>query len=411
MTEASPPKVQSPLATRLQKQAAEAGIQIPDSVTKKIVDLTKSMKLTDEDIKGIVAEVMTRFQKVTVDPHESVGIIAAQSIGEPGTQMTLRTFHYAGVAEMNVTLGLPRLIEIVDARRSPSTPTMTVYADKGFREDRKKVQDIALKIELTTLPNVASIGSVVERMKVIVHPDAHLMESRGVNRQQLMDAITEHLGGRKGFTVANGSGSGEERPIEVSLREDAEEETPYRRLMEAADELRSVKIGGIPGITRALIRKEDAGEYVIYTEGSNLAEVLHIPGVDRRRSTTNSIFEIFSVLGIEAARTAIIDEANRTLSEQGLNVDIRHIMLVADVMTNDGVIQAIGRHGISGRKSSVLARAAFEITAAHLLRAAITGEVDELKGVAENIIVGQPITIGTGAVKTIYQPREKAKGG
>ena len=133
--------------------------------------------------------------------------------------------------------------------------------------------------------------------------------------------------------------------------------------------------------------------------------------MDRQRTTTNSVFEIYSVLGIEAARTAIIEEANRTLSEQGLNVDIRHIMLVSDVMTNEGVIQAIGRHGISGRKSSVLARAAFEITAAHLLRAAITGEVDELKGVAENIIVGQPITIGTGAVKTIYAPpKGKAKG-
>jgi DNA-directed RNA polymerase subunit A" len=399
----------SPLTARLQKHAKEAGIVLPESVTRKIVDLTRTMRLSDEDIRGIVNEVTTRFQKVTVDPHESVGIIAAQSIGEPGTQMTLRTFHYAGVAEMNVTLGLPRLIEIVDARRSPSTPTMTVYVDKGIREDRRKVQDIALKIELTTLPNVASIGSVVERMKVIVHPDSGLMETRGVTRDVLYEAITEHLGGKKGFSVTNGSGSGEERVIEVSLKEDANEETPYRRLMEAADELRGVKISGLTGITRALIRKEDSGEYVIYTEGSNLAEVLKVPGVDRQRTTTNSIFEIYSVLGIEAARGAIIDEANRTLSEQGLNVDIRHIMLVADVMTNEGTIQAIGRHGISGRKSSVLARAAFEITAAHLLRAAITGEVDELKGVAENIIVGQPITIGTGAVKTIYQPQSHKK--
>jgi hypothetical protein len=99
-----------------------------------------------------------------------------------------------------------------------------------------------------------------------------------------------------------------------------------------------------------------------------------------------------------------VNEANNTLQEQGLTVDIRHIMLVSDMMTNDGDVKAIGRHGISGRKSSVLARAAFEITAHHLLRAAITGEVDYLDGVAENVIVGQPVTLGTGAVNLIYQP-------
>src|SRR5881392_4533953 len=122
------------------------------------------------------------------------------------------------------------------------------------------------------------------------------------------------------------------------------------------------------------------------------------------RTWTNSIQEIYEVLGIEAARNAIVNEAYNTLQEQGLTVDIRHIMLVSDMMTNDGDVKAIGRHGISGRKSSVLARAAFEITAHHLLRAAITGEVDYLDGVAENVIVGQPVTLGTGAVNLIYQP-------
>jgi len=111
------------------------------------------------------------------------------------------------------------------------------------------------------------------------------------------------------------------------------------------------------------------------------------------------------VLGIEAARNAILEEASSTLKEQGLSVDLRHLMLVADVMTNTGVVRAIGRHGISGEKSSVLARAAFEITTTHLLNAGVVGELDPLQGVAENIIVGQPITLGTGAVKLVYTPR------
>jgi DNA-directed RNA polymerase subunit A" len=178
---------------------------------------------------------------------------------------------------------------------------------------------------------------------------------------------------------------------------------PFKKLLIASEEAKAIQIKGVEGIRRALIRKEK-DEYVIYTEGSNLEGVIEIPGVDAVRTTTNSVFEIYRVYGVEAARAALIHEASRTLAEQGLGVDIRHLMLVADVMTNEGDIRAIGRHGISGKKTSVLARAAFEITAAHLLRAAITGEVDELKGVAENIIVGQPITLGTGAVNLVYRP-------
>lgn len=122
---------------------------------------------------------------------------------------------------------------------------------------------------------------------------------------------------------------------------------------------------------------------------------------------TNSVLEIADVLGVEAARNSIIYEATSTLEEAGLDVDIRHIMLVADLMTNDGTVRAIGRHGVSGKKSSVLARAAFEITAAHLLHAAMVGEVDHLEGVTENIIVGQPVTLGTGAVNLVYTPKKK----
>jgi len=360
-----------------------------------------------------VREVVRRFRRAEVDAHESVGIIAAQSIGEPGTQMTLRTFHYAGVAEMNVTLGLPRLIELVDARRVPSTPMMTVHVERKFRSDRDAVQQIALQIEITTVPDVASIGTVIEDLKVVISPIAARLEERGVKRAELEAALAENLDARL-FELKPGSGSGETRAIEILLHESAPgatkskkeesvEEMPFKKLLIASEEAKGIRIKGVTGIRRALIRKEK-DEYVVYTEGSNLEGVIEIDGVDPVRTTTNSVFEIYRVYGVEAARAALIHEANRTLAEQGLGVDIRHLMLVADVMTNEGDIRAIGRHGISGKKTSVLARAAFEITAAHLLRAAITGEVDELKGVAENIIVGQPITLGTGAVNLVYKP-------
>ena len=401
------------LLARINEIARREGVDISPAVAESLRAKLQSLRLTPSDATKVVHEVVRKFSRARVDAHESVGIIAAQSIGEPGTQMTLRTFHYAGVAEMNVTLGLPRLIELVDARRVPSTPMMTVHVDRKLRGDRDAVQTIALQIEVTTVPDVAAIGTVVEDLKVVITPRADLLESRGVKRAELEAALLANLDTRL-FELKPGSGGGETRSFEIHLKESAAgaaksrkeelvEEMPFKKLLIASEEAKAVQIKGVDGIRRALIRKE-RDEYVIYTEGSNLDGVLEIAGVDGVRTTTNSVFEIYRVYGVEAARAALIHEANRTLAEQGLTVDIRHLMLVSDVMTNEGDIRAIGRHGISGKKTSVLARAAFEITAAHLLRAAITGEVDELKGVAENIIVGQPITLGTGAVNLIYRP-------
>ncbi len=398
---------------RIQEVAQKEGVELPPLVAEALKSKLQHLRLSPADAGKVVREVIRRFRRAEVDAHEPVGIIAAQSIGEPGTQMTLRTFHYAGVAEMNVTLGLPRLIELVDARRVPSTPMMTVHVEKKFRVDRDAVHQIALQIEVTTVPDVAAIGTVIEDLKVVVSPIAARLEERGVKRAELEAALAENLDGRL-FELKPGSGSGETRSVEIHLKESAPgatkskkeelvEEMPFKKLLIASEEAKAIRIKGVTGIRRALIRKEK-DEYVVYTEGSNLEGVLQIDGVDPVRTTTNSVFEIYRVYGVEAARAALIHEANRTLAEQGLGVDIRHLMLVADVMTNEGDIRAIGRHGISGKKTSVLARAAFEITAAHLLRAAITGEVDELKGVAENIIVGQPITLGTGAVNLVYKP-------
>jgi DNA-directed RNA polymerase subunit A" len=414
------PKTGPTLKQRIHEIARSKGVELPVHVEDDLRERLIRLKLTAPELTKIVSAVAARYLKAKVDAHESVGIVAAQSIGEPGTQMTLRTFHYAGVAEMNVTLGLPRLIELVDARRVPSTPMMTIHVDKKLEQSRDEVHRIALQVEVTNIPDIASIGTVVEDLKVLVTPQTALLTARGVKRADVERSLLEALDPKK-YRLSNGSGSGEGRPFEVHLAEapppkegakpkkdEPEEPMPFKALLGASDEARQVRIKGVSGIKRALIKKEKEG-YVIYTEGSNLEEVLDIPGVDASRTVTNSVFEIYKVFGVEAARAALVQEANRTLAEQGLTVDIRHLMLVSDVMTNEGDIRAIGRHGISGKKTSVLARAAFEITAAHLLRAAITGEADELRGVAENIIVGQPITLGTGAVNLVYRPTIEPK--
>jgi DNA-directed RNA polymerase subunit A' len=173
-----------------------------------------------------------------------------------------------------------------------------------------------------------------------------------------------------------------------------------------------VHVKGVPDIKRVLVT-EERGEWVIRTDGSNLGKVLQVPGVDTSRTTTNNVHEIAATLGIEAARNALTNEAKGVLEDQGLDVDVRHVLLVADMMTSTGGVQQIGRHGISGKKASVLARAAFEITVPNIVEAAVKGESDPLEGVTENVIVGQSIPIGTGLVElymSTFDKQEKQGG-
>jgi len=406
---------------RLTSLLGAMGRTLPESVIEKLSERIEGVEVRDSTLNKILAKACERFENHLIDPNESAGIVAAQSIGEPGTQMTMRTFHYAGVAEINVTLGLPRLIEIVDARRIPSTPMMEIHLSPEFSSDRDIAMWVSNRLETATLADIASLETDIAGMKIHILPDSDRMKKKGISFASLEEVLSQSRGLREMVRS-----DGAEIIIEIP-------DPSFRTLHQKSEIAQETRIKGIDKITRAVLRKE-ANEYVIYTEGSNLEDVLSLELtygdylkdtdaeryekmsgesrlneslVDRTRVRTNNIEEIYSVLGVEAARNAIIEEASRTLEEQGLVVDIRHIMLVADMMTNDGSVKAIGRHGISGRKSSVLARAAFEITSTHLLRAAIIGEEDMLDGVAENIIVGQPVTLGTGAVNIEYVPSKK----
>jgi len=354
--------------------------------------------MSKEDLEKVIDIAVKEYKKASVDPHEAVGIIAAQSIGEPGTQLTLRTFHYAGVAEVNITKGLPRLIEIVDARTKPSTPTMTIFLEDNIKKDQEKVEILAKKIESTKIIDIADVEINVSEMTVTIVMDKEKMAKRRITKVQILEAIKKIK--HQGTSLVE-----EGDKIIISLQEPS-----YKKIYLISEDIKNLLVSGIKGIERAIVKYEESyGEYRIYTQGSNLKSVLELEGVDHRKTSTNDIMEIYEVLGVEAARNAIIDESIKTLEEQGLSVDIRHLMLVADMMTFEGNVEAIGRHGIAGKKSSVLARAAFEITSKHLLQAGLLGESDELRGVAENIIVGQPITLGTGAVNLIYKYPEKKR--
>ncbi len=360
--------------------------EMADILTPSLIDeLRKSLaasKMTKKGVDTVIATVAKNYDFSLVEPGEAVGTIAAQSIGEPGTQMTLRTFHYAGVAELNVTLGLPRLIELVDARRAPSTPVMNIHLDSKHRRSKAKAREVAERMTYMVIDDVVEKVNVdlrADAVKVTLSPER--MEALNITTEEVERALPmkhEKLD-KVTFKVAFSEGRG------------GDPDKLIKQITESS-------IRGIPEIKRVLTTYE-GGEWVIRTDGSNLEGVLAIEGVDPTRTTTNDIHEIARILGIEAARNALIKEAHSVLEEQGLDVDIRHVMLVSDIMTNTGGIQQIGRHGISGKKSSVLARAAFELTIQHLVNAAIKGETDPLKGVIENIIVGQTMPLGTGSVE------------
>jgi DNA-directed RNA polymerase subunit A' len=353
-------------------------------------------KLTAKAVTKATTQTAEQYKRALMEPGEAVGIVAAQSIGEPGTQMTLRTFHYAGVKEQNVTLGLPRLIEIVDARRIPSTPIMTIYLKGEHAKTKEGAVEVARNIIYTSVENLASaIYEDPVREEIIIELNKQMMDDRAIT----MDELKERM------ELQNATVTVTDTTVEIKPKK-------AEQLKRMLAKVPGYQVKGVPDIKRVLVTEEN-GEWVIRTDGSNLSKVLEVIGVDTSRTTTNNIHEIAKTLGVEASRNALVHEAKGVLEDQGLDVDVRHVMLVADMMTTTGDVQQIGRHGISGKKASVLARAAFEITVPNIVEAAVKGESDPLAGVTENVIVGQSIPIGTGLVElymSTFERQEKDGG-
>jgi DNA-directed RNA polymerase subunit A' len=376
------PKGRAATQKFIKEKLEENSEGLTPNLVEELNDNLASSKLSKEGVDTVIETVVRNYDSSLVEPGEAVGTIAAQSIGEPGTQMTLRTFHYAGVAELNVTLGLPRLIELVDARRQPSTPVMNIYLDSKHRRSQTKTREVAERLTYIVLDDIIDMVNVdLKEDAIKITLSSEFMENLNVGMADIEKALPMKYEKM------------DEYSFQIALSEE-KNKNPEKLIAQII----KTPIRGIPAIKRVLTTYEN-GEWVIRTDGSNLEGVLSVEGVNPKRTTTNDIHEIANILGIEAARNALIKEAHAVLEEQGLDVDIRHVMLVSDIMTNTGGIQQIGRHGISGKKSSVLARAAFELTIQHLVNAAIKGETDPLKGVIENIIVGQSMPLGTGSVE------------
>lgn len=377
---------------------------LPENIIDDLLRYLKGKRVTETKLKEILYKVQREYQNSLVEPGEAVGIVAAQSIGEPSTQMTLRTFHFAGVREFNVTLGLPRIIEIVDARKTTATPIMWIYLTPEYSQSKEKALNIAKEIEVVTIEGISESVEIDYLNKaVIIKLDSKELKENKLKIDDIIKVLNR-IKGKSGIVEVD-----RETNTVIFRQENIKDLSKLRKIK---NRILNLKLKGVKGIKRVIVRYDkDINEYVLIAEGCNLSAILSMKGVDIRRTTTNDINEIYEVLGIEAARAAIIRELMNTLSEQALDVDIRHAMLVADVMTSEGKVQQIGRHGIAGSKESVLARAAFEVTVKNLIDASTKGEIDWLQGVIENVITGSnPIPLGTGMVEiwiNLAKKREK----
>jgi DNA-directed RNA polymerase subunit A" len=358
-----------------------------DRLPEKVLDELKASipsKAGVKRTKQILDLAVKEYEDMCVEPGEAVGLVGAESIGEPGTQMTLNTFHFAGVSEMNVTMGLPRIIEILDGSKSLTTPMMEIYLKNPYNKG-KDIRQIATLIKETKLDTVAQEISVnIVDMTIEITLNQEVMKSFSLNAEKIADILTT---GVKGYTIKT-----QKDKIILKQRGKAEE---MNALFKMKEKLKDTYIAGVKGVHQVLPVKRGE-EFIIVTAGTNLGDVLDLEYVDGTRTISNDIYEIATTLGIEAARQAIMNEVKKVIDAQGLNVDIRHIMLVSDIMCANGNIKGITRYGVVSEKSSVLAKASFETPIKHMIAASLVGEVDELNSVVENVMLNQPVPIGTG---------------
>lgn len=364
----------------MHKELEKFADKLPEKILKEIEELCPASK-----IKKVAEKVYEEYCAAKIDPGEAVGLVSAESIGEPGTQMTLDTFHYAGVSEMNVTMGLPRIIEILDGRKTLTTPMMEVFLKSPYNKG-KDIKEIALQIKETKLGELVSeyILNIVElKIELVLKLDK--MKELGITVSTVGKAAEK---GMKGVSVKS-----EDDRVVLKLKE--RDDKSLNELYKVKEHAKEVYVQGIKDVSQVLpVKRKD--EFIIITAGTNLKKVFELDFVDTTRTTSNDIFEIAETIGIEAARQAIIDEVFKVIDAQGLNVDVRHIMLVADTMCASGEIKGITRYGVVSEKASVLARASFETPIKHIVNAALIGEVDKLNSVVENVMLNQVVPIGTG---------------
>lgn len=368
---------------------------VPDKILDEFEKEANKRELGPKHMKECLERIKKQYDNAKINPGEAIGIITAESFGEPGTQMTLNVFHFAGVAEVAVNQGLPRLIELFDARKEIETPMMEIYLKKPFNQDQEKVRKVAAAIKETRVKELISEFTInIARLQVELVMNKSRMREVLISEEMLIKSIEENL--------SNIKLKHEDNTIIIKTMA---EENQLSEVYKLKEKVKDVFVRGVKGVTQ-VIPVKNQNEFMIVTVGTNVHDANLIKEVDETRTRTNDIYDMFKNYGIEATRQTIIEEAKKVIQDQGLDIDIRHILFIADIMTHTGQIKGITRSGIAGEKESVLARASFETPIKHIVNASLLGEVDSLNSVIENVIVNQPVPLGTGLPDLIARMKQ-----
>ena len=411
----------------------------------------EEFRLDDRAFAWVVAQIESRFIQSLCYPGETVGTIAAQSIGEPATQMTLNTFHSAGIGAKNVTLGVPRLKELINVAKTIKTPSLTVYLKPEFAQDLNRAKSVQASIEHATLRKVTAMSEIYfdpDPFNTVIEEDQYFVQTfmefehsdldresvspwmlrLTLDRKMMLDKsltmhdIAKRLKEEYGSAVLCVFNDDNAKDLVFRIRlvgdvggkdDDMDESGDVKlRQMESAM-LSGLTLQGVQGIQRVKIDsdapwrfdevsgglvndKERFKENFLRTSGTNYRTVLCHESVDHARTISNSVTETLEVLGIEAARLALLREIKVVIEFDGNYVNYRHLALLCDVMTYKGILMSITRHGINRNSTGPLMRCSFEETVEILLEAAAFAETDQMKGVSENIMLGQLAPLGTG---------------
>ncbi|XP_033840470.1 DNA-directed RNA polymerase III subunit RPC1 isoform X2 [Periophthalmus magnuspinnatus] len=392
---------------RIKKTRDKYGINDNGTTEPKV--LYQLDRITPTQLEKFLETCRDKYMRAQMEPGSAVGALCAQSIGEPGTQMTLKTFHFAGVASMNITLGVPRIKEIINASKNISTPIITAQLD--IDDDADFARLVKGRIEKTLL------GEISEYIEEVFLPDdCFILVKLSLERIRLLrlevnaetvrySICMSKLRVKPADIAVHG-----EAVVCVSPRENSKS-SMYYVLQSLKEDLPKVVVQGIPEVSRAVIHIDEQSskkKYKLLVEGDNLRAVMATHGVKGSGTTSNNTYEVEKTLGIEAARSTIINEIQYTMVNHGMSIDRRHVMLLADLMSYKGEILGITRFGLAKMKESVLMLASFEKTADHLFDAAYFGQKDLVCGVSECIIMGIPMNIGTGLFKLLHRADKKS---
>ena len=418
---------------------------------KAIIAHRLSQELFDE----LMRDIRFRYVKSLVHAGEMVGALAAQSIGEPTTQLTLNTFHSAGTAKANATSGVPRINELLDATSNPKRPSNTVYLRKDMQTSQNDaiqrmqtiqkttLRDITKRVKLFYDPYPLSDSTVLEDDRELLtayeafslDPQNACSASPWILRLELNDVemgarnimdlvqIQSALMSDPGLRIVecrHSDTAAKNLILRISFDAGAVKNPVQLRFLE--DKILDTKLTGVTGIGRVHLRSvknevvysEELGgytpvdQYVLDVEGTNLYELAVVEGVDATRTFSNDIHEVNEVLGIEAARLSVYEEINEVFSSEKVNY--HHLAVLVDTMTFSGRIVPVNRFGMKKNETGVLAKSSFEETSKTMFEAATWADKDSMRGVSANIMFGQKPPCGTGFVDILVDETKLPEG-